>query len=458
MELLLFKHARRVAGVVLAFAVLWIGVQGLHRSLWLDEAWVANSIRANSLGEVFWGGEWLQTSPPLFLLIARAAVNVSGLSTETLRLVPLVFACIAGIAVWGASGRWAPLAVAAVLFPNVAVEYFGAFKQYGAEAAAVAVVLWATVEYRRVGFARYAAVVIGLLPLAYPLAFLIPGLVWFVWKEDSVGRATVLASGAGAMLVSLYLVFIRPNIEPSLWTYWDGGFADAFTVGVWAWAAASLGLAVWAAWKREWVVLACALPCLLLVTAEWLGWYPASPRMRLFARPCFVVGVAVVVERLSAPLWSRFVAGGIAIVMAILAVVTFRAEPFEDYPAAVRYLRAHVKAGELLLVHPDARQGLLLYGGDLPATYASTGWPCCARGRTPVKSTEAAVREDLSILVPANYRGTVWLFYANRPLHWEYLGLNEGELWRKTLWDRGCPPGEYVDLPNLVISPMQCGL
>ncbi len=142
MELLLFKHGRRVAGVVLALGVLWMGLAGIHRSLWLDEAWVANSIHANSLGEMLWGGEWLQTSPPLFLLIARAAVNVFGLSTETLRAVPLLFACIAGIAVWCASGRWAPLAVAAVLLPGVAVEYFGAFKQYGAEAAAVAVVLW----------------------------------------------------------------------------------------------------------------------------------------------------------------------------------------------------------------------------------------------------------------------------------------------------------------------------
>jgi hypothetical protein len=458
MELILFKHGRRVAGIVLALGVLWIGQAGLHRSLWLDEAWVANSIRANSLAEMFWGGEWLQTSPPLFLLIARAATNVFGLSTETLRAVPLLFACIAGIATWGAARGMAPLAVAALLFPSVPVEYFGSFKQYGAEAAAVAVVLWAMVEYRRVGFTWFAAIVIGLLPLAYPLAFLIPGLVWFVWKEDGWRRAGSLAVGAAVMLAGLYVSFIRPNVEPSLWSYWGGGFADAYTLGVWGWVAASVVMVLWAVWKKDWIVLACALPCLLLVGAELSGWYPASPRMRLFVRPCFVVGVALVVERLSAPLWSRFIASVIAVAVVVVAVVGFRAEPFEDYPAAVAYLRAHVGPGDILLVHPDARQGLLLYGPDLPAHYANTGWPCCARGRAPVKSSEAAVRADLDTLIPADYRGRVWLFYGNRPLHWQYLGLNEGELWRKTLWDRGCPPGEYADLPNLVISPMQCGL
>ncbi len=38
MELLLFKHGRRVAGVILAFAVLWIGSRNPSELPWLDEA------------------------------------------------------------------------------------------------------------------------------------------------------------------------------------------------------------------------------------------------------------------------------------------------------------------------------------------------------------------------------------------------------------------------------------
>ncbi len=52
-------------------------VQNIGRSLWLDEAWVANSIHAPSLREMFYYPDWLQTNPPSFLLLSlRAAINL----------------------------------------------------------------------------------------------------------------------------------------------------------------------------------------------------------------------------------------------------------------------------------------------------------------------------------------------------------------------------------------------
>lgn len=438
-------------------AVVALGVQGLHRSLWLDEAWVANSIRVFPLGEMFWGGEWLQTSPPLFLLSARAVVGVFGLSTEVLRAVPLGFALLAAVAMLAAARKvapgWAAVAGAALLFPDVAVEYFGSFKQYGAEAAAVACVLWATVEYRRVGFGAYCALVAALLTLAYPLAFLLPGLLLWMRATEGPGRVGVFAAICAATLGGLYWVFIRPNVEPSLWQYW--GRAE-YGSGMWLWGAAVALLTARAVRTSRWLELACLLPCVLLVGAELSGWFPASPRMRLFIRPCFLLAAAMFLETVFSRRWLAVLGAAVA----IATVATHRSEPFEDYPATVSYLREHVQSGDLLLVHPDAVQGLRLYsamaGWVPPAAYANTGWPCCLRGRTPARSTEAAVRADLAKLIPADYRGKVWLFYANRPLHWDYIGLNEGELWRKLTWDRGCPPADYIALPNLVISPMQC--
>ncbi len=461
MDSSLLKHVARGSRWVIPLAALWLGLHGIHRSLWLDEAWVANSIQAMSLGDMFWGGEWLQTSPPLFLLIGRAAVGVFGFSTETLRAVPLAFALVAAVAMLGAARRvapaWAALAAAALLFPDIAVEYFNSFKQYGAEAAAVSLVLWAIVEYRRLGFAWYCVIVTALLPLAYPLAFLLPGLVLFVYVNDGVRRAGMIAASSGAMLGALHFFFIRPNVEASLWTYWRGSFTEAYTPGVWLWVAATVFLSGRAAMRKNYVALACLLPCLLLIGAELSGWYPASPRTRLFVRPGFILAVAMLLEEFAAWKWIAPVA---AVGLAITTVATHRSLPLEDYPAAVSYLREHVAPNDLLLVHPDARQGLELYSAMAdwkpPARYGSTGWPCCPRGRTPVRSTEVAVRSDLAALVPNDFQGRVWLFYANRPLHWDYIGLNEGELWRKVLWDRGCPPGEYIALPNLVISPMQC--
>src|SRR5580692_5828591 len=80
-------------GLVLATAAL--GIRGIGRSLWLDEAWVANSIAAPSLHDTFYYPQWLQTSPPLFLLAARGAVHLLGLSNVSLRIVPLIFALLA---------------------------------------------------------------------------------------------------------------------------------------------------------------------------------------------------------------------------------------------------------------------------------------------------------------------------------------------------------------------------
>jgi hypothetical protein len=36
------------------------------------------------------------------------------------------------------------------------------------------------------------------------------------------------------------------------------------------------------------------------------------------------------------------------------------------------------------------------------------------------------------------------------------VGLNEGDLWRKRVWEKGCPPGPYVAFKNLAVSPMEC--
>jgi len=67
---------------------------GLRRSLWFDEAWVANSATSTSLYEVFYYPHWLQTSPPLFLLVVRASAAAFGLTTLSLRMVPLVMGVV----------------------------------------------------------------------------------------------------------------------------------------------------------------------------------------------------------------------------------------------------------------------------------------------------------------------------------------------------------------------------
>jgi len=350
-----------------------------------------------------------------------------------------------------AAPQWASLATAALMFPVLAVEYFTSFKQYGAEAAAVALILWAAQGRWQI----LAVALLLLMPLAYPLAFLIPGLVFYVWVRDGRRPAQTIAAVSAAMLAVLYIFFIQPNTSPSLWRYWSTSDATS-----WPLAVSAIAFCAWALRKKDGFLLACALPALLLSIAQFLHWYPASPRTSLFIRPCLILSAVVVLRNVP----IRFAAVP-AVAWALFTAATYKPEPFEDYPAAIAYLREHVKPGDMLLVHADAREGFRFYAPDMApdmmprATFGSTGWPCCTRSwnAAPGSSKESYVRADLDRLVPRDFHGTVWLFYANRPLHWKYIGLDEGDLWRRYLWDRGCPPGKYVDLPNLVISPAQCG-
>ena len=411
---------------------------------------------------MWWGGEWLQTSPPLFLALGRLWIVIWGLSTESLRSFSLLFALVAGVGVQKAAmaagaKKYSALAAAVAMFFSVGPEYFFSFKQYGAEAAAVALLLWIAARGTKWGL---VAATVLLLPLAYPVAFLLPGLVLLVWHRSGARAAVTLAVAGGATLLVLYFGFIRPNVEPSLWSYWGGSWRDTFPPSVLAWIGASVGFVWYALWRRDYVLLACALPCVLLAGAEAAGWYPASPRMRLFVRPCFVVAAAVILERELAFERLAWVPPVAALVMTIQGVAGYNADGVEDYPANIAYLREHAKPEDLVLVHADARQGFLLYSviekWDRELRFGSTGWPCCARGHGMPKSSEQSVRADLDRMIPAGFRGRIWLVYSNRPLHWKFLGLDEGDLWRRSVWDRGCPPAEYRDLGAIVVSAMDC--
>ncbi|HEY2842268.1 MAG TPA: glycosyltransferase family 39 protein, partial [Bryobacteraceae bacterium] len=165
----------RFATLVLLGFTLILGLYGIERSLWLDESWVANSVNAPTLGEMFHYPGWLQTSPPLFLLLARGVVRSFGLSTVALRSVPLLLSLAAVAGMLAASRRvvaahFAVLATAILAFHPTTIEYFRAFKQYGGEVAATSLVLWAGIAYlqkpQRRQFWVLLAVVIAAMALS----------------------------------------------------------------------------------------------------------------------------------------------------------------------------------------------------------------------------------------------------------------------------------------------------
>jgi hypothetical protein len=438
---------------------------------------------------MFYYPDWLQSTPPLFLLLTRAAIHVFGVSNTAFRLVPLALAVVAIAEMVAVSSRllsppFSALACALLAFHPTTIEYSRTCKQYSGEVAATVAILLCTVLYlqqpTRRRFYWLTGAFVLTLPLAWSTVFLIPGVAIAIWAHGGFRRALTLVLISISVLAILYVAFIRPNISPEFRSYWTAT-AQNLSPGLLAalvFCALAALRAVFTLRKqpdlRTWIQIVALLPCFLLAAVGVFHLYPANPRTRLFVLPCFLLVVAINAEDLvgqafslsgrlpPAAIWLITIAVGAQSVWKQIAEHQNR--PQEDFAGAVQLLRQHVAPPDLLLVHPSVIEGFKLYTAiegwhDHPAIYGDTGWPCCARGKiaTPGSSTVRALSDDLDRKVPRGYTGRIWLFYSARHTHWTYVGLDEGELWREHLWARGCPPtGPYLQLQNIAISAMDC--
>jgi len=467
----------RFATVALLGCTLVLGVYGIGRSLWLDEAWVANSVNAPTLGGMFYYPNWLQTSPPLFLLLARTAISIFGLSTVVLRSVPLLLSVLAVWAMLAAARRvvsppFAVLATAILAFHPTVIEYFRSFKQYGGEVAATAAVLWATVAYlqkpERKQFYVLVAVVVTAMTLSYPTAFLLPGLIAAVAFGSRV-RAITLGAITCLALAAMYWWLIRPNYTPALRDYWIGDPETWLAPIMIAAVAFCVLAAARIAWTHNIIGLILLAPCVLLFASELLGWYPASPRTHLFVRPCFILLLVMNLEDLVR--LTKFRLNAVVVLAAALVVFLGvrkqfhegRFQPEEDMAGAVRFFQKNVTSSDLLLVHASLREGFLLYTAiegwsGPPPIYGDTEWPCCPRGKLagPDVSTPAEVLRDVDTKVPHDFHGRIWLFYTDRPLHWDYVRVYDPKLWQNYFWGRNCSAELYIRFANLGLVPMRC--
>ena len=463
--------------------------------MWLDEAWVANSVLSPSLSGMFYYPDWLQTTPPLFLLLTRGAVHAFGMSNAVFRVVPLAFALVAVASMFAASRRlmsppFAVLACALLAFHPTAIEYSRTCKQYSGELAASAVILLCAVLYlqdpARRRFYWLAGAFALTLPMAWSTAFLLPGVAIAVWARGGIRRAGALVLIASGVLAVLYVFFIRPNLSPELRAYWIAN-AQNLSPGLLAAVVFCVAAALRAVFIlrqqsdagassiRSWIQIAAVLPCLLLTLSDAFQWYPDSPRTRLFALPCFLLVAGMNAEDLShwlirsrratalvaAALWLTVIAVGST--AAWRQVREHKNQPEEDFAGAVQFLRQHVGPSDLLVVHASIIEGFKLYTAmegwrDHHAIYGDTGWPCCRRSGIPthLTSTPRAVFADLDGKIPSGFSGRIWMMYSARNTHWSWAGLDEGKLWRSHVWGKGCPPGPYLSLENIAVSPMDC--
>jgi len=214
-------------------------LHGLGRSLWLDEAWVANSVLAPGLAEMLRYEAWLQTSPPLFLLLVRGVVAIAGEANLAFRLVPAFFS-LASLTLFAAlAWRWLrpPCALAALalfaLSPRGALAG-ASLKPYASDAFCSLALLATGAAYlaapsrRRLAAALAAAALLA--PLSFSAPFFLPALLLAALVRPARGRrapathaVAILATGAVAA-VALHVLCILPNREASLLEYFRNGY------------------------------------------------------------------------------------------------------------------------------------------------------------------------------------------------------------------------------------------
>ena len=123
---------------IILFVGICMQVRNLDQSFWFDEIWVANTIVEPTFFQMMYYEGWLNTNPPLFLLLVRLFTQVFGISHMTMRLVPFVFGILSIFARAYLAARllkpsYAILAVLLFSLSPAFVFYTTALKPYTAD-------------------------------------------------------------------------------------------------------------------------------------------------------------------------------------------------------------------------------------------------------------------------------------------------------------------------------------
>ncbi len=504
-----------IAIAALLAAAVAFRTASLDRSLWLDEAWVANSASSETLNEVFSYRGNLQISPPLFLVTVRGSMEAMGRSHAAVRSAPFLLGVGARVWLWflartALPRRWAILAWSLIALSPTAAVYSQTLKQYSGEMAAALAALLACVRYLarpdRWRFGVLAGVTVAAMALAYSTVFLAPAVVCVVFMGKP-RRAALLGASAVAMGGLLYVTLIAPNTSPALKDFWEAAGGGAWfnnpavapvvvwlrqlplperlldrsslfgavvmagvlaVSGVWGLA---VGFGRWLKGRPRLARLQILFggPCLAFAVANALGVYPLSARTALFALPCFAL-LAVVnlrVAALTALRGRRAIVERAALAAAAAVLLmgaernTLRLVPEEDAEGAIAHLRRNVEAGDLVWVHASCAETFRFYGGGIEGggvkvKHGGTGWACCPRGLPSSKgrSTEAAVRAEVAAAAP--FPKAVWVLSTERGSHWEFVGLDEPQAMKAALGEAGCRERATSRFEGMSVARFEC--
>lgn len=220
----------------------------LDRSLWLDEAWVANAIQSPSLKQAIYYDDWLQTTPPLFIVISRLITALFGTSNIAFRALP-AFAGILSILLFSfialrlLKPSYAMIAILLFVFSPRLILYSQSLKQYSTDVFSTLGLIAIGLIYMEKRTDRWfyvlVAVFMTLSFLAYPVIVFSPFLLYAavagfdVRRDAGVDRRTIRLICLRLVLVMvaeclvgaiIYWFFIQPNKSPALVGFFLEGF------------------------------------------------------------------------------------------------------------------------------------------------------------------------------------------------------------------------------------------
>ena len=460
-----------------------------NRDFILDEAWVANSVVTTDWKTMFFYPEWLQTSPPLFLMWLRIFVHTLGLSHMTLELPAHLSGILAVLGmVWigrkrfGVTWRW--LAITLVALSPTAIYYSTACKQYSGELFATVLLYAAVVAGREKSWRARSALLTGAgvvaVLLAYGSVFILPGIaLWLLVSPEGGNRWQRLPWIAGTMgILALvfgaeYLFYIRPNTNDELrhffqvgplrtplaaWMQFnqylgivvghffrvDNRYGWRFDQMVGLVGAVVYGVGSYAMWRTPrlrhllWKsMLVWELPVLLLVVADIFGVFPFVVRTSLFIIPGLALAFVRRLEFCSR-LWMgeglragqwRMAVSVAMILLAVVAVLTNQYEGgSEQSSLAYRRLRAMVGPGDVVFVHRSMQQQFELEEKLQGPMATKVMFGMTGPGCCARPEPPPSSKSSVSMdLEPAFHEHVrrIWFYHTNRKGLWDYLGLDE---------------------------------
>ena len=411
------------------------------RVIYLDEAWVVNSVVDLTWRDMLFNPKWLPIPPPAFLVVLRGILRLIGpteMRVELLFLVVsvavMIAAAILGRQLFDRPGALAFTAIMAL--SPVALGRSTQVKWYGSDLLIVCLILILLAGYLRApSHSRYLAIVASLiaaLAFSYTAVFLVLPACWIVWRAGPrAGQWLRLAACAVSPAIAGFLIWYAfvypyrnnsnmrqywvqffPPAGPAIARYYAHRFADlalfiyypsTFSSRL---IPAGIGLVlIYGAWslfpstrnkdsRRELAMATAFFPLATLLTLNAVRLYPlGGERTNLFALPSLAVLFVAGVEG-SARLLRRIrpfpVAPILSVALALwifAAVVSIRGESSAvaaDVPQALQFLQQNSAPGDAILLHPTLDEQFRFYrrlAPDPPGEFVTgaVGYTCCMR-------------------------------------------------------------------------------